>query len=56
MTKKGRLAGAKLPSFLSKREKEGKNTSDVLTKNTIYYKINYTNIRRLMYIKQQNEF
>lgn len=52
MTKKGRLAGAKLPSFLSKREKEDKYTSDVLTKITIYYKINHTNIRRLMYTVQ----
>lgn len=34
IAKKGRFAKAKLPSFLSKKEKKKKNTSDVLTKNT----------------------
>ncbi len=53
MTKKGRVAKARLPSFLSKREKRNEYTSDVLTKNNKYHKINLTNIRRQMFKKQR---
>lgn len=55
ITKEGRLVRTKLPSFLSKKEKINRETSDVLTKNAKYIKINATNIRRLMY-KKRNIF